>query len=472
MTQLLSDTTPNKGPSRAPSAGKGGNRGSGKGGARGNAGANGGRFANALYDPSQTLTGRPLNTAANAIADAQTKGPLSQLAAQIARNNQQGSAAQAKTFSYYMQLAQAARDSVGQQQQLATGLNSQLQGIGQNTQTQLSQYGQQATGGALGRMAGLGLDAGQTQALQAETARQQGIGALNAGAFQSAGAVQGANYTNNAASNLGTFALRGQERIGDIGRASALANAPLSDKQAALIASRGSLKATALGQLRAAERNYQIAQEGITGKAQAITAENKRNAATIAGENARAAQSVKAAGQRNAATIRAENSRNAATIAGADQRNSATIRAENTRNAAQIASRKSIALAKGRSHTPLTTHEQNTIYNEIDKLPNLIHSMQQPLNANQVKSLAGIGLTMSVGGRLSEKQIRSILTRTYAPQYVQAGYEIAGWGHITPKTAAFLHAAGLRGPHYRVGPPPPTPTSATGSGYASIPGAA
>lgn len=432
----------------------------GKGNAAKGTGSGGNRnspYSSPLYNPSQTLTGKPLAQAAGQIADAQTQAPLSELASQMARNNRQGTAAQGRTFSYYMQLAQDAKDSLGQEQAINSSLSSQLAGISQGTGQQIAQYGQQATSGALGRLGALGLDGGQLGQLQAETAREQGVGALQAGTFQAAGANQGANYAANAASSLGTNALRGQERLADMAQGTALENAPLADKQASLIASRGALTATALGQLRSQERNYQIAQEGLGVKQSAINSENTRSANTISGENARSANSIAAANQRSANAIAAEGARSAATIAG-----------EASRNNAAIAARHSAAIIAAGGKTALSTHEQNALYNEIDRLPNLIKSMRAAVvTPTQSAALAKEGVTAAVGSRLSGQQIRTALNSQYpSPQYVTAGYELLGYGHITPQTAAYLHSAGLRGSHYKVAAPPPTPNNPALRGFA------
>jgi hypothetical protein len=262
-----------------------------------------------LYNPSQTLAGKQLNDAAQGIADAQTKGPLAALGQQIAQNNRQGAAAESQTMGYYKQLAQQAQDSLNKTQAIGSGLNSQLTQMGVRQAGAINGFGQQAQQGAVGQMAAQGLDGGAQAQLAAETARQQQLGAQNAGNFGAAGLVQGANYSQNAAQELGTNALRGQERLGNIAQATRLSNTPLSQKQASLIASRGALKATALGQLRTQERNYQVAQEGIGVKQ-----------ASIGAQNARAAAQINAANQRSANSISAANARAAAALSGANWR--------------------------------------------------------------------------------------------------------------------------------------------------------
>lgn len=377
-----------------------------------------------LLQPSQTLSGQPLQNAANQIANAQTQGPLTELAKQIAQNNAQGQAAQGKTFGYYLQLAQQAKDSLAAQQTNGTQLNQTLGQIGQNTQDKLGQFGQQAQGGALGRLGSLGLAGTSPADLQAETARQQGIGALNSQAFQSAGANQGANYTGNAASSLGTFALRGQERLGDIGRATQLANVPLANQQAGLIAKKGALAATALGQLRTQERNYQIAQAGLGIK----SATQQTTAANDAARNALTAAGITAANSRNAASILAANQRNAATIQGQADRQAITIANKNR--------------ATGAGATkPLSPNLNAKALGQLSRAIGVIQQAQQTTNPDGSK-------------KYTEAQIRSLTAAHYGvPDYmIQAGYELLGYGRISPRTAAAMHAAGIRGGTYNSQP--------------------
>jgi hypothetical protein len=226
--------------------------------------------SNPLYNPSATLSGASLQNAANQVANQQTQGPISALAQQIAQNNKQASGAQDQTFGYYMQLAKAAQAAVGQQAAGSGALNAQQQQLASNTQTQLGQLGQQAQGGTLGRMNAQGLGGDSIAQLGAATAQQQQTGALNAQNYQSAALNQGASGTAQAVNNAGAYALGGQEKIGAIGRAGQLANVPLNSKIATLQASQGTLAATALGQLRTQERNYQIAQAGLGIKQQTV----------------------------------------------------------------------------------------------------------------------------------------------------------------------------------------------------------
>src|ERR1035437_3011354 len=74
-----------------------------KAGKAGKANPNAG-FNSALYNPSQTLSGKAFDTAAGGIADPQVKGPISELASQIASDNTSNQAGQKQDFGSYMQL--------------------------------------------------------------------------------------------------------------------------------------------------------------------------------------------------------------------------------------------------------------------------------------------------------------------------------------------------------------------------------
>lgn len=207
------------------------------------------------------MSDQQLQQSAGQIADAQTTGPLDQLARQIARNNQQTSQAQGLTAGYYNQLGGQVQQGNQQLAGISSGLNDQLAKIGTDTQSTLTQAYKPSE--ALSSLQEKGLGGGGFEALQAELARQQGYAAQNAGTFRSFGAQQGANAQTLGAQNLGTFGLKGQESLGAIGRAGQLRNAPLSDKQAGLIANRRNLYATALGRLQQGERNYGLARASL-----------------------------------------------------------------------------------------------------------------------------------------------------------------------------------------------------------------
>ncbi len=388
--------------------------GSGKGGARSSA------YSSALYQPSQVLTGQPLASGAMAIANAQTQGPLTELARQIAQNQRQTAGAQKLTSGYFGQLLPFAQQSVTDQQGIAGGLNQQLAGLGAQSQQAIGQAYQPTA--QMQQLAAQGLGGGGDTALAGDRARALSTSAQNAQTFGSAGATLGANASSLAAGNLGAFALRGQERIGGIGQAGQIRNEPLASKQAGLIASKGSIYADALGKLRQGERAYLTTLSGL--------GLNQQKLAEVTGQN-QAANAIKVRGQDVTAADAA------AAQAGQNQRNQARLDAAATRDALNRAARN----AKTRSKLPLTQAQQNTLYGQADRLQALIADAQK------------------AGG--TEAQIRQALqsgnnpARSHYPKaLIQAAFEVKGWGHITPGTARQLYAMGLRGTHFKVAAPP------------------
>lgn len=421
-----------------------------------------------LLDPTQVLSGKSLDTAAQGIADAQTVGPISELAKQIAQNNQTSSGQQQQDFGYYMNLAQAAQNAVTQSQQTATGLNSQLQSIGQGTQGQLAQIGQEQSGGVNGRMAALGLG-GDTQAgIKATTAQQQGVGALQSDAARNFGAQVGSSNVQQSIANSASTGQMGQERLANVAMAGAKANEPLEAKVASLDASRGSLKATALGQLRTAERNYMIAQEGLANTAANDTAKNNLTSAQDTATNQLKALGLQVSSQNNkrtTGTSAANNARTTGTSQANNQRTTGTSAANNQRN-----NQTRLVTANGGNGPggtkPLTTNEQNTKYQKLSEVLNAIPTLQK----NGLKNSKGQVIT----AHPSEQQIRSLLGTTYDGTLIDAAYELLGWGHITPGTAKAMRGEGLRGGTFRGAPIKvgPAPVSKPGGILGGIVGAA
>jgi len=355
---------------------------------------------NPLLNPGATLKGKALLQAAQGLVDAKTQGPLTELAKQIAQNNQQTTGAENLTGGYFNQLGQQAQSGVDQTGKIATGLKDTLSGIGDDTQSQLRGIGESAMAG-LSKYTPQGPEGGLNQSamgsLAQEIARQQGLAVQNAGTYQAYGTSQGANLNGLAAANLGTFALRGQEAL------------------------KGALLSNAVGELRQQEIANSISRTSLLSKEQIAAAANATSAANTA------------------AREKGANARSAAAIA--------------ARQAAAAALRQAKANAKG-GGKGLSQGQQNTLYQTIDKLPSMVHLMQQPMTAAQAKKTG-----RPVGSVPSEQEIRAALGAKYDPTFVEAAYELAGWGHILPQTASKLYQMGLRGTHFKVGPAPAAPAA-------------
>jgi hypothetical protein len=313
-------------------------------------------YASPLYDPSQQLSGKPLAQSVQALTNLQYDPAISQLTQQIAQNTQQGAAAQKATAGYFNQLGQYAQQSADRVNAIGQGLNTTLQGIGQGTQAQLDQFGQQTAAPALAQLADQGLGGGAPQQLAAALAAQKSQAALNAASDQSYGAKIGASAATLAGENLGTYALRGQERLGQIAAATRLAQQPVETKLATERATKAQAYGTNLMSARQAERNYNIAAQGLDIKQQAI----KSTAATAAANRA-------AAGQRTKETIAGENTRNQANIDARALQGTLDRKSREGIAAAANATRQAIAAGKGSAAAgkPASPAAQRTMWNGI-----------------------------------------------------------------------------------------------------------
>jgi hypothetical protein len=395
---------------------------------------------NPLLNPSATLTGPALLSAAKALTNAQTQGPLTELARQIAANNAQTAAAGKATSGYFNSLGQFVQSGVNQEGQIGAGLNQTLQGIGGQTQQTLQGLGQaqqqamlrySPQSDAQNSLAQPGLGS-----LGAELARQQGLAAQSSGAFRNAGAVQGANYQGLAASNLGSFAQQGQQDLKGIATGGQLENEPLNAKVANLQATKGSLLASNEGKLRQQEINNQLSGQALGVKVAAI----KTAAQT-------AANAQTSANSRSASSIAAANYRAALAQAGANSRNAASIASRQTIAAANKAAK---AVGKAPLYTPtgqrvLSPLQQQRSFGQIDTLRTLIKEGQK---AGQ--SGAQIRQSLIDGGPKGNLP-------KYNPALIDAAWALDGWGYLTPAQITGLNKLGLivgsRYPRGKVPPP-------------------
>jgi hypothetical protein len=400
---------------------------------------------NPLLNPGATLSGPALLAAAKALTDAQLKGPLADLAAQIAANNKQTAGAQTATSNAFNTLGDYAKQNVADQGNISAGLNQNLADIanqtqqqigaaGQNAQNMLARYTPQSDQSNSLRTAGAG-------SLASELARQQGLAAQNQGAFRMFGANQGANYQGLAASNLGTYALHGQEALRNIAQAGQLKNQPLSQKQADLIASRGALLASNEGKLRQQEINNQLSAAGLNVRLQDIQAANQRNAATIRGANQRNAATITAAGQRTADQIAAQ-----AKQGRLDRASREAIAAAN--RAAKAQGKPPVYTVTGQR--ALTPDRQQAYFNQIDQVRALIKQGQGAKLTN-----AQIINGLSSGNNPTKMH--------FAGPIIQAAMALQGWGYLTPSQIAGLNKMGLIvGNRYKRGNAPPPPGHGVG----------
>lgn len=384
-----------------------------------------------LLNPNQTLSGQSLYNAAAALANAQDAGPLNTLAQQIATNDKQTAGAEKLTSGYFNQLGQQAQSGVNQEGTIGSNLNttlagiaggtqSALQGIGQDQQASLLKYAPQSD-------ASNSLLSPAMGALTQEIARQQGLSAQNEGAYRAAGAQQGANYQGLAASNLGTDALKGEEAIGKIGQAGQLKDVAVNTSIGNLQAAKGALLATDLGKLRQQEITNQISQQGLGIKAATVAQSNTNNLRTT-GTSA-------ANNQRTTATSAANNAR---TTSQSNLNNLRTTGTSAANNALNNAVKTAIANAKTGvgARKPLPPAQNNTILKNLGEMTTLISAAQKAGHSE-----ASIRQALQTGG----------LQKGFAaqdPNFVQAAYELLGYGSIDQATASWMHNAGIRGGTY------------------------
>lgn len=313
-------------------------------------------FANPLYDPSQVLSGKPLYRAVQAETNLQYDPAINQLTQQIAQNTRQGAAAQGATAGYFNTLGQYGQEAANRVNAIGQGLNTTLQGIGQGTQSALDKYGQQAATPALQSLAGQGLGAGAAEQLAAVLASQKSLAGQNAAADQAYGAKVGANASTLAAQSLGTYALRGQERIGQVGAATRLAQQPVETKLATTRTEKNAAFGTNLMAARAAERSYGVAKAGLGIKSDAIKSAAATAAAGVTSREKIAAGTQTGANTRNQANIDAR-----ALQGGLDRKSREGIAAADRATRQAIASGKTAAAA----NKPASPAAQRTMWNSI-----------------------------------------------------------------------------------------------------------
>jgi hypothetical protein len=331
-------------------------------------------YNNPLYQPLQQLSGKPLAQATQALTNVQYDPLISQLTQQIAQNTKQGAAAQKTTAGYFNQLGQYAQRSAQDVQTAAQGLNTQLQNIGQGTQTALDQFGQRAVTPGLESLSAQGLAAGAPAQLAAALASQRSLAAQNAAANEAFGAKVGSSAATLAAQNLGAYALRGQERLGEIAQATRLAQQPVQVKLATTRATKAAAYATNLAAARQQERNYAVVRAGLGLKQAAITAANQRAAAAQAAATRRTQMAQSGATQRTRMNI------DARSVQGnLDRQTRLQIAAEN--NATRRALAAGRASAKGGN--ALSSAGQRVIWNEITRTQGRVRWLHSYLSTHR-----------------------------------------------------------------------------------------
>lgn len=416
---------------------------------------------NPLLNPNATLSGNALLQAAKGLASAQTQPAIQQLLQEIAQNNRQSTGAENLTGGYFNQLGQQAQQGLTAEQGIQSGLNSQLQGLQGQENSQLQGIGNNAMASLQSHIPAGDYGAAGSSALASEIARQQGLAAQNQGAANVLGAQQGANYSGLAASNLGTFGLKGQEDLNQIAQAGQVKNLPLTQKIGQENAAYGADLSTAIGKLRQQEITNQATDAGLGIKQQTANATtanantNAKNAATNVAKAQTSQQSANTTAQNDAFQ---NNPGAVGSKAWTNVQNSQGKAWSDNPNAvgspAWARTKTTGAAGSPGATKPLTANEQNTWYRSMSQVEQLVKDGQaKGLSEAQIKA------NLQDGANPSKKSFDATM--------IEATYELEGWGHITPQTAAALHGMGLRGGTFNGAPikvaPAPTPVQNAGN---------
>jgi hypothetical protein len=375
-------------------------------------------YSQPLYQPTQVLRGQALANAAKQLTGIQYNPAINQLTQQIAQNAQQGAGAEKATAGYFDQLGQYAQQSQQDVANTGQGLSAQLQNIGAGTQTALDQIGQQAASPALQALAAQGLGGGATDQLAAQIAALKGTAAARSAADQSYGAKVGANAATLAGENLGTYALRGQERLGQIAAATRLAAQPLETQLATQRVNKAAAYSTNLQAARQQQFNNLVATQGLNLRQQGIT-----SAAATAAAN-RAAAQQRTAAQQAGATQRALMGIDArATQGRLDRQSRQQIAAANRAARAAIAAGRTSAKAG----QPASPSAQRTMWKEITGIQGRVRWLQAAIG----------GWTGATPASTRSQAWHALNTgRLYAP-YQQP--QLDSSGHKTGKTVQKWH---------------------------------
>jgi hypothetical protein len=411
---------------------------------------------NPLLNPNQSLSGQALLNAAQQLANVQVNPALSDLSKQIATNNAQTKGTINLTGGFYNQLEPFVQQGAAQQGQIASGLNSTLQGIGNDTQNQLAGIGQNAQGmiSKYAPQGDGGISNAATADLAAQIAKQQGLAAQQAGTYRAFGANQGANYQGLGTSQLGTYGLQGQEALKNIAQSGTVKNEPLVSKIAGLQQQKGALVATDLGKLRQQEVANGISRSALGIKTTAL----KQTAAQNGARNFLTNQGQQITAKNDQAKLnQAATNSNPLTVGSPAWQRVQGLKTKNwSENPNAVGSpawsrvqtaNRANSKRTGAGPKPLTTQENTTWFGKLGTVATLIdQGRQHGLSAAQIKA------NLSDGANPTKIKFDQTM--------IEAAYELKGWGHVIPQTAAAMRSLGIRGGVWQNAPirvaPPPT----------------
>jgi hypothetical protein len=227
---------------------------------------------NPLYNPASPLSGHSLIEGARTLSGLDVNPQLQAIDRASSSAQTQGQAVIDRAGGYYHDLAGKAADAVAREQALAGELGTNLKGIGDQAQATTQQAGdeQAQRQAADAAVRGGGLGGGADEQLAAERAAESSRAATDAGAFKSAGALQGSNYSSLA--NMGSIgtAQRGTEQLGQLSTGLANSLAKLRSQRQDVASSRGAETVKQLLGLRQGEFNNLATGAGLQLKASDI----------------------------------------------------------------------------------------------------------------------------------------------------------------------------------------------------------
>jgi hypothetical protein len=395
---------------------------------------------NAALNPNLSLSGNQLVKAGQALANAQDQPTINDLQTQIANQNNQTNGTIGLVGNYYNQLEPYVQQGIGNQANIASGLNTTLSGIASNTQQQLQGIGN----GALASLLKYSPQAtpGQTPTgasdLTASIARQQGISAQQAGAYQALGANQQANYQGMGASQLGTFALGGQQALQNIAQSGTVKDQTLVSKIAALEATKGALTATDVAKLRQQEVANQVARAGVGIKQQTanttLANDRAKVAATVRGQNV-GLQKTKITASTSAAN-------NAARIAQQNLDNLRTTNTSRSNNLANNSTRQLLAQLKANAaaHKPATDAQRQAVFSHIDYVTGELQLLiDHGFAPKQAYHIVQNGARLQVG---TSATTGAAVYKTYYPNRLGTQVLNAAYNVITPHAGGAGQPAG------------------------------
>lgn len=256
-----------------------------------------------LYDPAQTLAGHRLSDAADSVVNAQFGPKLAAVGREARSAETQGAALTKRAHDYFGQLA----DIGGAQVAGQTAIRDQLRTGLANVATTSGKASDASKQDVMSRLAadvanrGTGLGGGGDQAVLDELAAQRARGADTAGAFQSAGELQGGRAVALQEQIAGATQQHGGEVQGQLLNRVANNLADIRAKRSDLEAQRGDERIKQILGMRQTGFENLVTSRGLGIKQSQLAADiaNQQTQAELAAQRAAESQRHNVAGERN-----------------------------------------------------------------------------------------------------------------------------------------------------------------------------